>query len=53
MNGSNGDPVFDGFFASMVPLLSTDIESGAKNQAALVALLDRIGVSDLSSFLRI
>ncbi|TCD61133.1 hypothetical protein EIP91_008998 [Steccherinum ochraceum] len=47
VNGSVGDPIFDSFFASMVPLLSTDVESGMKNQDALVALLDRIGAVHL------
>ncbi|KAF5373052.1 hypothetical protein D9758_001520 [Tetrapyrgos nigripes] len=42
-NGTVGDPIFDQFYASMVPLLSTDSESGQKNQHALTALLDKIG----------
>ncbi|KAF5365286.1 hypothetical protein D9758_005337 [Tetrapyrgos nigripes] len=42
-NGTVGDGVFDQFYASMVPLLESDGESGTKNQHAFVALLDRIG----------
>ncbi|THH21853.1 hypothetical protein EUX98_g8264 [Antrodiella citrinella] len=42
-NGSVGDAVFDEFYASMVPLLSTDVESATKNQKALVDLVDKIG----------
>jgi pimeloyl-ACP methyl ester carboxylesterase len=43
-NGTVGDPIYDRFYASMVPLLVTDSESGEKNQHALTALLDTIGV---------
>ncbi|THV08008.1 alpha/beta-hydrolase [Dendrothele bispora CBS 962.96] len=42
-NGTVGDPIFDQFFASTMPLLAIDSESGEKNQHALAALLDRIG----------
>lgn len=44
-SGLAGDPVFDEFYASMVPLLVTDSESGEKNQHALVALLNALPVS--------
>ncbi|KAG6833594.1 hypothetical protein H0H87_004221 [Tephrocybe sp. NHM501043] len=42
-NGSVGDPVFDGFFASMTPSLSNATEAAMKMKAAGSALLDRIG----------
>lgn len=42
-NGSVGDPIFDKFFASMVPLLTNAVETSTKVQNALVALLDIIG----------
>ena len=49
-NGSVGDPTFDNFFASMVPLLNGTVESAERNQRALVGLVDRIGVRLLFSF---
>ncbi|KAH8089883.1 Alpha/beta hydrolase family-domain-containing protein [Cristinia sonorae] len=41
--GAVGDAVFDKFFASLVPLLATNVESATKNKAALTALVDKIG----------
>ncbi|KAH8092229.1 alpha/beta-hydrolase [Cristinia sonorae] len=46
-NGSVGDAIFDEFYASMVPLLSTNVESATKNQNALVSLVDKIGPVNL------
>jgi len=42
-NGSVGDPVFDEFFASNVPSLSSQTEEGTKMKHAGSLLLDRIG----------
>lgn len=41
--GVPGDPIFDQFFASQVPFISDALETDKLNQAALAALLDRIG----------
>ncbi|KAH8077243.1 hypothetical protein BXZ70DRAFT_1053835 [Cristinia sonorae] len=41
--GAVGDAIFDKFFASLVPLLATNVESATKNKAALNALVDKIG----------
>ncbi|KAH8096949.1 hypothetical protein BXZ70DRAFT_1030838 [Cristinia sonorae] len=41
--GAVGDAIFDKFFASLVPLLATNVESASKNKAALNALVDKIG----------
>ncbi|KAF9535188.1 alpha beta-hydrolase [Crepidotus variabilis] len=45
-NGSRGDPTFDNFYASMVPSLSSQVETSFKFRAAGALLLDRIGVRD-------
>ncbi|KAL0957031.1 hypothetical protein HGRIS_003132 [Hohenbuehelia grisea] len=37
--GLRGDPTFEEFYSSLVPLVSTDSESGLLNQNALIALL--------------
>ncbi|KAJ6538950.1 Alpha/beta hydrolase family-domain-containing protein [Mycena capillaripes] len=42
-NGSVGDPVFDEFFASTVPSLSSQAEEGGKIKHAGSLLLDKIG----------
>ncbi|KAE9383700.1 alpha/beta-hydrolase [Gymnopus androsaceus JB14] len=42
-NGTAGDPVFDDFYASMMPSLTSDEESSIKVKAAVGKLLDDIG----------
>lgn len=41
-----GDPVFDEFFASTVPSLSSQAEQGEKIKHAGSLLLDKIGVRE-------
>src|SRR5215831_20623472 len=41
--GRKGDPVFDAFYATQVEALASLVDTEAANQAAGVALLDRIG----------
>jgi pimeloyl-ACP methyl ester carboxylesterase len=41
--GRKGDPVFDAFYATQVEALASTVDTEAANQAAGVALLDRIG----------
>lgn len=43
--GVAGDPIFDNFYASIMPSLRSDIESSQKMKAAGSLLLDKIGVS--------
>ena len=43
-NGSQSDPTFDSFYASMVPSLADPVESSQKVLNAAVELLDKIGV---------
>jgi pimeloyl-ACP methyl ester carboxylesterase len=41
--GRKGDPVFDAFYATQVETVSSNEETQARNQAAVAALLDKIG----------
>lgn len=50
-NGSQGDPTFDSFYASIVPSLASAAEASQKTHNGVVALLDKIGVS-VSSCIR-
>ncbi|KAF9477862.1 alpha/beta-hydrolase [Pholiota conissans] len=42
-NGSQGDPTFDSFYASIMPSLSSSPESAQKTRDGVAALLDKIG----------
>ena len=46
-SGSKGDPIFDAFYRSMVPGLTSAVETSELMKAAGSELLDKIGVRDV------
>jgi len=43
-NGTRGDEIFDSFYRTIVPALSSNVEASQKFRPVGAALLDRIGV---------